>query len=99
MLTEERIGACVLGLIFLWSLHRGHLNGTGWLKRKDEEMDGINFPRVIQKHTKLVNFLLLQHFASKLCNFTNFRTLFNAVVMNFTISRFLKILSTMQSIH
>ena len=44
-------------------------------------------------------FRILQHFAIKLCNFTNFRTLFNAVVMNFTISVYLKILSIMQSVH
>ena len=41
-------------------------------------------------------FYILQHFATKLCNFTNFRTFFNAVVMNFTISIFSKILSIMQ---
>ena len=40
----------------------------------------------------------LQHFATKLCNFTNFSTLFDAVVMNFTISIFLKNLSVMQSV-
>ena len=44
-------------------------------------------------------FCILQHFANKLCNFTNFRTLFNDVVMNFTISIFSKILSIMQSVH
>ncbi len=37
-------------------------------------------------------FHILQHFTTKLCNFTNFRMLFNAVVMNFTISKF-------QSVH
>ena len=42
---------------------------------------------------------ILQHFATKLCSFTNFRMLFNAVVMNFTISIFLKTLSIMQSVH
>jgi hypothetical protein len=31
--------------------------------------------------------------------FTNFGMLFNAVAMNCTISNFLKILSTMQSVH
>ena len=35
----------------------------------------------------------------KLCSSTKFRMLFNAVVMNFTISKFLKILSMMQSVH
>ena len=44
-------------------------------------------------------FHILQHFATKLCGFTKFRMLFNAVVMNFTISKFLKILSIMQSVH
>ena len=44
-------------------------------------------------------FLILQHFATKLCNFTNFRTLFNAVVINFPTSTFFKILSIMQSVH
>ena len=44
-------------------------------------------------------FHILQHFATKLCNFTNFRTLFNAVLMNFTFSIFLQILSIMQSVH
>ena len=43
-------------------------------------------------------FLILLHFATKLCNFTNFRTLFNAVVMNFPTSTFFKILSIMQSV-
>ena len=44
-------------------------------------------------------FHILQRFATKLCNFTNFRMLFNAVVINFPISTFFKILSTMQSVH
>ena len=45
-------------------------------------------------------FCILQHFATKICNFTNFRMLFNCVVMNFTIiSIFLEILSIMQSVH
>ena len=38
-------------------------------------------------------------FRYQTCNFTNFRTLFNAVVMNFTISIFIKNLSTMQLVH
>ena len=38
-------------------------------------------------------------FATKLCNFTNFRMLFNAAVMNFPTSTFFKILSIMQSVH
>ena len=33
-------------------------------------------------------FLILQHFATKLCNFSNYRMLFNAVVVNFHISTF-----------
>ena len=44
-------------------------------------------------------FCILQHFATKLFNFTNFRMLFNAVAMNFTISIFFKTLSMMQSVH
>ena len=43
-------------------------------------------------------FHILPHFATKHCNFTKFRMLVNAVVMNFTISIFLKILSIMQSV-
>ncbi len=38
-------------------------------------------------------FHILQHFSTKLYNFTKFKMLFNAVVMNFTISKFFKILS------
>ena len=33
---------------------------------------------------------ILQHFTTKLCNFTNFRMLFNAVVMNYPIAKFFK---------
>ena len=44
-------------------------------------------------------FLILQRFATKLCNFTNFRMLFNAVVIIFPISTFFKILTIMQSVH
>ena len=44
-------------------------------------------------------FHILQRFATKHCNFTNFRMLFNAVIINFPISTFFKILSTMQSVH
>ena len=41
---------------------------------------------------------ILQHFVPKLCIFTNFEMLFNAVAMNCTISRFLNILSIRQSV-
>ena len=51
--------------------------------------------QILQGHI----FHILQHFATKLCNFTKFRMVFNAMVMNFTISIFLKILSLMQSVH
>ena len=51
--------------------------------------------RTLQGHI----FLTLEHFATKLCNFTKFRMLINAVTMNFTILIFLKILSIMQSVH
>ena len=44
-------------------------------------------------------FLILQHFATKLCNLTNFSMFFNAVVINFPISTFSKILSIMQSVY
>ena len=44
-------------------------------------------------------FRILQHFAPKLCHFTNFGMLFHAIVMNCTISNFLKIFSIMQSVH
>ena len=46
-----------------------------------------------------VIFHILQHFTTKLCNFTKFRMLFNAVVMNFTIAKCFKILSIMQSVY
>ena len=62
---------------------------------------GINFQCVIQNlnSSQAYNFHILERFATKLCNFTNFRMLFNAVVINFPISTFFKILSTMQSVH
>ena len=44
-------------------------------------------------------FHILQRFATKLFNFTNFRMLFNAVVINFPISTFFKILPVMESVH
>ena len=44
-------------------------------------------------------FHILQHFTTKLCNFTNFNMLFNTVVLNFTISKIFKSLSIMQSVH
>ena len=56
----------------------------------------VNF---VYKNLQAYIFHILQHFATKLCNFTNFRTLFNAVIMNFTISIFFKILSKRQSVH
>ena len=45
----------------------------------------------------MLKLVKLQYFTTKLCNFTKFKMLFNAVVMNFTISTFFKILSIMQS--
>ena len=51
--------------------------------------------RTLQGHI----FLTLEHFATKLCNFTKFRMLINTMTMNFTISIFLKILSIMQWVH
>ena len=66
--------------------------------------NGINFQCVIQKYVQNSQplqgyiFLILQHFTTKLCNFINFRMLFNAVVMNFPTSTFFKILSIMQSV-
>ncbi len=64
---------------------------------------GINFLCVIRIE-KIQNlqtsqgyiFHILQHFTTKLCNFTKFKMLFNAVIMNFTISKFFKISSFMQ---
>ncbi len=50
---------------------------------------GINFLCVIQRAIQNLQtsqryiFHILQHFTTKLCHFTNFRMLFNAVVMNF----------------
>jgi hypothetical protein len=41
-------------------------------------------------------FRILQLFAPKLCISTNFGILFNAVIMNYTISKILKILSITQ---
>ena len=64
-----------------------------------------NFPCVIQTCTKFENVagLYFPHSTTfsetKLSNFTNFRMLFNAVVMNFPISTFFKILSIMQTVH
>ncbi len=54
---------------------------------------GINF--LLQTSHGYI-FHLLQHFTTKLCNFTKFKMLFNAVVI---ISKFFKILSIMQSVH
>ena len=59
---------------------------------------GINFLSVIQNIQNLqisqgYIFHILQHFTTKLCNFTKFKMLVNAVVMNFAISKFFKILS------
>ena len=53
---------------------------------------GISFPRVIQKCSKFTIFIFGIS-ETKVCSFTNFRMLFNAVVMNLTISIILKILS------
>jgi hypothetical protein len=36
-------------------------------------------------------FLILQHFATKLCKFTKFNTLFLAVVMDFALLAYIKI--------
>ena len=65
---------------------------------------GINLPCVILKYTKFANFIgsYLAHFTtfrSPPCISTNFGMLFNAGIMNCAISRFLKILSIMQSVH
>ena len=72
---------------------------------------GINFLCVIQKYTAncFANFTglyfhdILQHFTTKLCNFTNFRMFFDAVVMNFPILKFFcnfaRKFSIMQSVY
>ena len=60
---------------------------------------------LILKYTKFANFtgVYFSHFTTfpnqTLHFYTNFGMLFNAVVMNCTISNFLKILSIMQSVH
>ena len=53
---------------------------------------GNAFPRVMQKFTKFANshdciFHILRYFATKLHNFTKFRMLFPAVLMNFPDSK------------
>ena len=60
----------------------------------------------IQKYTKFSKFEVLyfphfslQHFATKLCNFTNFRMLFLAVVMDFVLLTQIKISSIAGIIH
>jgi hypothetical protein len=50
--------------------------------------NGINFSCVIQKD-----------FTTKLHNFTKLKMFFNAVMMNFTISKVFKILSIIQSLN
>ena len=52
------------------------------------------FPRVLQKYTKFANFTwldyichILRYFSTKLHNFTKFRMLFPAVLMNFPNSK------------
>ena len=61
-------------------MHHAHL-GRKWCK----------FPRVIQINTENLQisqgyiFLILQHFETKFCNFTNFNMLFLAVVMDFVL--------------
>ena len=44
--------------------------------------------RSVQKNPRSATtaFLILQHFATKLCNFTNFNMLFLAVVMDFVLN-------------
>jgi hypothetical protein len=55
------------------------------------------FPRVNTNLNKIVQisqgyiFLILHHFATKLCNFTNFNMLFLAVVMDFVLLAQIKI--------
>ncbi len=53
---------------------------------------GNAFPHVIKKYTKFANFTCIFHilryqFATKLHNFTKFRMLFAAVLMNFPNSK------------
>ena len=47
---------------------------------------------------KVVHFPILQHFATKLCNFTNFNTLFLAVVMDFVLLAEIKISLQLENI-
>ena len=71
---------------------------------KGEWSISYKLPLVIQKYTKFANFArlyifhILQRFATKLCNFTNFTMLFNTAVMNFPISTFFKILFIMEMV-
>ena len=56
----------------------------------------VHFPvRIIQIQNLQISqgyiFLILQHFAAKLCNFTNFNMLFLAVVMDFVPLALIKI--------
>jgi hypothetical protein len=44
-------------------------------------------------------FFTLQHFATKLCNFTKFRTLFQAVIISFLISNCLEIWPVRLKVH
>ncbi len=53
----------------------------------------------IIKRYKICKLHILQHFTTKLCNFTKFKMVFIAVVMNFTFSKFFKILSITQSVY
>ena len=63
------------------------------------------FLRVIQKYTKIREILqgyifrILQHFATKLCNFTNYKMLFLAVVMDFVLLALIKIQSIAGIVH
>ena len=62
-----------------------------------------NFSRVIQVFKKFENFAglyfrILQHFATKLCHSTNFKTLFLPAVKDFVLSALFD-LQSMQIVH
>jgi hypothetical protein len=54
---------------------------------KKNEIHHHKFCKLVQNMqiSQVYIFLILQHFATKLCNFTNFNMLFLAVVMDFVL--------------
>ena len=54
---------------------------------KKNEIHHYSYKDIIHKYTKFAKFvgLYFPHFATKLCNFTNFKLLFLAIVMDFVL--------------